>query len=67
MSDIAILFARDPLEMTEEDIDRIIESMREKRHLFNTGAAPTKGKLTKKEEEITEGLKLDLDLNLGGK
>lgn len=66
MSDIAALFARDPLKMSDEDIDRIISTMRERRHQFNTGAIKSAAKLTKKEEEVS-GLKLDLNLNIGSK
>jgi hypothetical protein len=67
MSDIATLFARDPLKMTDADIDKIIETMREKRHLFNSAPQPKGNKLTKKEEEVSSGLKLDLNLDLGSK
>lgn len=62
MSDIAILFARDPEKMSEADIDAIIESMREKRHLFVSGPVAKGSKLTAKEEEIKNTLNLDLDL-----
>lgn len=37
MSDLAQLFARDPLELTNDDIRLIIEEMRKSRHAFNAG------------------------------
>lgn len=64
-TDIAILFARDPLRHSDADIDAIIEKMREARHAFNTGALGAKPKLTKKEEEVAKaGLGLSLKLEL---
>lgn len=66
-TDISVLFARDPLQHTEEDIDRIIAKMREARHTFNTAtkkpAAASGPKLTEKEKDAT---KLSLKLDLGG-
>ena len=35
MSDIAELFARDPLDLTEQDLDKIIARFREVRQQFN--------------------------------
>jgi len=35
MSDIAQLFARDPLELSEQDLDQIIARFREARSQFN--------------------------------
>jgi len=64
MSDIAILFARDPEKMSEADITAIIEAMREKRHLFNSGPVAKGAKLTAKEEEVKNSL--DLSIDLGG-
>ena len=37
MSDIALLFAKDPLKHTREDIDSIIQTMRASRHQFKSG------------------------------
>jgi hypothetical protein len=37
MSDLAELFARDPLQLTKDDIRTIIEEMRKSRHAFNAG------------------------------
>lgn len=67
MSDINELFSRDPMKMTTEDIDKIIEEMRKKRHLFLAGpvkekkakAAPAPKTLTAK---AASNLELDLDL-----
>lgn len=64
MSDIATLFARDPEKMSKADIDALLRVAREKRHIFNSGPAPSATKLTKKEEEVTN--KLDLKIDLGG-
>ena len=58
-TDITQLFNRNPTEMTDRDIDKIIEEMRKKRHLFkaapSTAAAPKT--LTDKQKAAT---KLDL-------
>lgn len=62
-TDISILFARDPLKHTEQDIDRIIAKMREARHTFNS--APTRGAAAPKaaaKPSPLAGMKLDLDL-----
>jgi hypothetical protein len=39
MTDLAELFARDPLNLTDPDIRLIIEEMRKSRHAFNAGNA----------------------------
>lgn len=64
MTDITELFSRDPLSLTNEQIDQIIEEMRKKRHLFQSGATTTpraKPKVSAKQEAA---LKLDLDIDL---
>lgn len=64
MTDMTELFSRDPLSLTNENIDQIIEEMRKKRHLFNAGgstAGKPKPKLSKG-QEATKGLDLDIDL-----
>lgn len=38
MSDIAELFDRDPLKLTDQDLDTIITSLRQQRANFNLGA-----------------------------
>lgn len=62
---IGMLFARDPLKHTEQDIDRIIAKMREARHTFKVQATKKPSaagpKLTEKEAAASKmGLKLDL-------
>lgn len=37
MSDIATLFARNPLELTRADVDKMIDEFRKSRHAFNLG------------------------------
>jgi len=63
MSDIATLFARDPLKHTREDRVAIIEKLRSMRHIFNSGNAGAGNvkKLTPKETAAST-LKLDIDL-----
>ena len=54
MNDLAELFARDPLNLTKDDIKSIIEEMRKSRHAFNAGnakAGSTKP-LTEKQKSI---------------
>lgn len=41
-NNIAVLFARDPTKHTREDVIRIIEEMRSKRHLFKAGGSTAK-------------------------
>lgn len=62
--DITELFARDPMSLTDDDIDKIIAEMRKKRHLFK--AAPKTGNAPKKtaKEEKVAGLSINLDLGL---
>lgn len=67
MTDINELFSRDPLKLTDDNIDEIIEEMRAKRHLFNSGAgtvkkAPAKSKLAKEGSQLKAKLGLDIDL-----
>lgn len=56
MADIAELFARDPLSLTEEDLTHIVEEMRKSRHAFNLGnlkAGSTKPK-TEKQKKLSD-------------
>lgn len=66
MTDIALLFARDPFEHTDADIDAMIERFRAARHTFNsTPPGTAKPKLTKKEQEIAGAApKLSINLEL---
>lgn len=59
MSDINELFSRDPLQLTNENIDDIIEEMRKKRKLFENGT-PTKK--PKPQNKKTAGLDLEIKL-----
>lgn len=62
MSDIADLMVRDPLKLSEQDIDKMMAHYRNLRHTFNSAPAAPTAKLTAK-EKLTAGLKLgDLDL-----
>ena len=71
MTDIAELFARDPLELSDQDLDAIVARIREQRSQFNLGnamAGSMKAKPVKKEIADLSS-KLDLgnilgDLNL---
>lgn len=65
MSDLAELFARDPLQLTKDDIRSIIEEMRKSRHAFNAGnakAGSTKPKTEKQKTiaSLAEKMKIDL-------
>lgn len=56
MTDLAELFARDPLQLTNDNIRSIIEEMRKSRHAFNAGnakAGSTKPK-TEKQKQVAE-------------
>lgn len=56
MTDLATLFARDPLSLTQADITTIVEEMRKSRHAFNAGnmkAGSTKPK-TEKQKKLSE-------------
>lgn len=67
MNDISDLMLRDPLKLTEEDIDKIIAAERNRRHLYRANpAATTKAapKLTAKQEATKKALNLDIDLGL---
>lgn len=63
--DINELFARDPLKLTDDDIDSIILEFRKKRAMFksNPGATRSGGvkKLTAK-EQATKNLDIDIDI-----
>ena len=67
MSDLNTLFSRDPLSLTDENIDQIIEEMRAKRHLFQNGGGTSKPE-PRKSKAVAEGealqKKLGLDIKL---
>lgn len=60
MSDLTELFNRDPLELTDPDIDAIIEKLRSMRHAFNAGAATA----AKPKAPAKSTLLPDLDIEL---
>jgi hypothetical protein len=65
-TDVNELFSRDPMKLTEQDIDAIIENMRAKRHAFNSMPATKSGKpaapkLTDAQKKATA---IDLDFKL---
>jgi hypothetical protein len=65
MSDLAELFSRDPLQLTDEDIRSIIEEMRKSRHAFNAGnakAGSTKSKTEKQKQIASLADKMNIDL-----
>jgi hypothetical protein len=70
MTDIYELFARDPLQLTKEDISAIIQKFRESRKAFNLGnkkAGSTKPPTAKQKKhmELMDKLKgKDIKINL---
>lgn len=63
MSDIADLFQRDPLQLTEEDLSTIIEKFRAARGQFNLGnlrAGSTKPPTAK--QQLIDKLDIKVDL-----
>lgn len=66
-TDINELFSRDPMSLTDTDIDSIIEEMRKKRHLFNTSpgkTGQTRSAAPKKTAAQQAASKLNLDIKL---
>ncbi len=61
MSDITELFSKDPMKLTDQNIDEIIEHMREKRHLYHSGNFTQAGKKVTPKEPAS-GFKLDIKL-----
>ena len=66
MSDINALFHKDPFELTDKDLDKIIDHFRTARAAFNTaqvGAKTSARKLTAKEAAVKKaGLNLGIEL-----
>lgn len=68
MTDIAELFARDPMQLSEQDLDQIIRAFREMRGQFNLGAKAAGSTKPKTEKQIKENAfvkslgELDLDI-----
>lgn len=65
MTDLSTLFARNPLDLTRDDISTIIEAYRKSRHQFNLGnaAAGRTKPLTEKQQKI-KSLADKLDIKL---
>ncbi len=67
MSEIAELFARDPLELTKDDITLIVKKLREQRAQFNLGnkvAGKAKPKASDLTKEAATSLLDKLELKL---
>lgn len=67
MSDIAELFARDPLKLTREDLTTIVAKFRESRGQFTLGnkmAGSTKPKTEKQKATLDIASKLNITLDL---
>jgi hypothetical protein len=65
MTDLSTLFARNPLDLTREDISTMIEAFRKSRHQFNLGnpkAGSTKPLSEKQQKIATLASKLDIKL-----
>lgn len=66
MSDMTELFMRDPLQLTDEDITKIIAHYREARATFRAAPSAVKkapaSKLTAGQKAATSALNLTLDL-----
>jgi len=65
MTDLAELFSRDPLKLTDDNIRSIIEEMRKSRHAFNAGnakAGSTKPKTEKQKALLAIADKLNFTI-----
>jgi hypothetical protein len=62
MSDIALLFARDPLELTDQDLDVIIAKFREARSSF--GNAPAQKPAAKPKSASLAALANQIEIKL---
>lgn len=65
MTDLAELFARDPLQLSQQDIETIVVEMRKSRHLFNAGnmkAGSTKPKTEKQKAVADMASKLNISI-----
>lgn len=61
MSDISDLFAKDPLDLTTEDLDKIIAEYRDRRNQFKlTGKAPSAKKIKAPAESVEAAKNIDL-------
>lgn len=67
MTDISELFARDPLQLSKQDLAQIVERFRAQRGQFNLGdkkAGSTKPPTEKAKKLIDLGDKLNIELDL---
>lgn len=65
MTDITELFSRDPLKLTNDNIDEIIAEMRKRRHLYNSSPAQlAKGSSTTLTDKQQAASKLKIELKL---
>jgi hypothetical protein len=64
MTDLAELFARDPLNLTDDDIRSIVEEMRKSRHAFNAGNAKAGSTKPKTEKQKISSLAEKMNINL---
>lgn len=65
MTDLSTLFARNPLDLTREDITTLVEAFRKARHQFTLGnatAGQTKPLSEKQQRVATLASKLDIKL-----
>jgi hypothetical protein len=65
MTDLSTLFARNPLDLTREDITTLIEAFRKARHQFTLGnqkAGSTKPMTEKQKQVASLASKLDIKL-----
>lgn len=65
-TDINELFSRDPMKLSEADIDRIIMEFRKRRNIFNSNpaaiAAKPAGKTLTDKEKAASSIKIEFDL-----
>lgn len=65
-TDINELFSRDPMKLSDQDIDKIILEFRKRRNIFNaspaTAAGKTKEKTLTAKEKAASSLKIEFDL-----
>lgn len=65
-TDINELFSRDPMKLSEADIDRIIMEFRKRRNIFNANpaaiAAKPAGKVLTSKEKAVSSLKIEFEL-----
>lgn len=61
-TDVNILFSRDPMTYTNEDIDKIIAEFRKRRNSFNAAPAAAAKKPSTSKPSAISSLKIELDL-----